>query len=650
MIDNNLISYIEQNLKNGYSASSIQNVLINQGYSAKNVLDTINYVQGNNQGAQKTPVQSQSPFKKPLFILIPVVLIIIIGLSVFFFISLSPKLISEEDFSQGTNFDLKENKEVKFNLDEEVHTLKVDSITDNSVSLTIQSNPIKVDLKIGEEKKFDLNNDGFYDIKIKLNNIFDGIPDLYVKKIHESTCVENWNCGSWSDCTEQGKQSRTCTDSNSCSTVVNKPPTTQTCTYVETCTEDWECTDWTFSTNLSVSLDFGSGEGDGSYSCIQRRNCTDNNNCNTANNKPNETRECPGSDSDFETKFKNCQPASRIHYPFGDTVHYYEEVLGSVGDLCKIKSKYLKHPNPIYEGKEMICTYDTSGGYDNLVQLTGDMCEGELWELTINPPEDPKRKVGESCGTIHKCEDDLDCINGICIVPTDDCNDDSDCGQCENCEDGQLNCVQVQDSKVCIDCLFDSACKRGYVCNSNRECVPCTNCNCIDDLDCGACNNCVSGNSMCVSTGMTKDCSDCVNDHHCNEGYKCEDYECIEDSGGDEVVECGDTVCQSNEYCAFYPQVCTPKSALGEECEEHRDSCIDGMCLDDICVAEDFFDQFASCTMNGHDCITPCTNCVSGTYTCPYIGDADGTKCVECAFQSNCKEGFKCELYECVPE
>ena len=202
MIDNNLISYIEQNLKNGYSASSIQNVLINQGYSAKNVLDTINYVQGNNQGAQKTPVQSQSPFKKPLFILIPVVLIIIIGLSVFFFISLSPKLISEEDFSQGTNFDLKENKEVKFNLDEEVHTLKVDSITDNSVSLTIQSNPIKVDLKIGEEKKFDLNNDGFYDIKIKLNNIFDGIPDLYIKKIHESTCVENWNCGSWSDCTE----------------------------------------------------------------------------------------------------------------------------------------------------------------------------------------------------------------------------------------------------------------------------------------------------------------------------------------------------------------------------------------------------------------------------------------------------------------
>lgn len=276
MIDNNLIAYIEQNLNRSYSVSSIQNALIKQGYSAKNVLDTINYVQENSKGTQKIPIQSQSTSKKALFILIPVVLIIIIGLSIFFFTSFSSQSISEDDLSQGTNFNLKENKEVKFNLDEEAHTIKVDSVTDDSVSLTIQSNPIKVDLNIGEEKKFDLNNDGFYDIKIKLNNIVDGVPDIFVKKIHESTCVENWNCGSWSDCTEQGTQTRTCTDTNACGTSKNKPPTTQSCTYVKPCTENWNCGSWSECTEQGK----------------QSRTCTDLNSCGTTKSKPSTTQSC----------------------------------------------------------------------------------------------------------------------------------------------------------------------------------------------------------------------------------------------------------------------------------------------------------------------------------------------------------------------
>jgi len=42
------------------------------------------------------------------------------------------------------------------------------------------------------------------------------------------TCVENWQCGEWSDC-ENGIQTRECIDVNNCGTEYNKPQTVQTC-------------------------------------------------------------------------------------------------------------------------------------------------------------------------------------------------------------------------------------------------------------------------------------------------------------------------------------------------------------------------------------------------------------------------------------
>lgn len=42
-------------------------------------------------------------------------------------------------------------------------------------------------------------------------------------------CTENWICGEWSPCSEQGTQTRTCTDSNSCGTSKAKPPLSQEC-------------------------------------------------------------------------------------------------------------------------------------------------------------------------------------------------------------------------------------------------------------------------------------------------------------------------------------------------------------------------------------------------------------------------------------
>src|SRR3989338_9044589 len=224
MIDKNLVSYVSQNLNKGFSIQSIQSILINQGYPPQNVYDTINYVTKVSPNTSQESLPQKSSKKIWPFIGTPIG-IIVIGLIIFLFIG-SSKTISDDEFSQGTNFELKENKEVKFVLDDEQHTIKVNSVSSDSVNLIIQSDSVQVDIKIGEEKRFDLGGDGFYDIQIKLNNIKKGVPELYIKKIHESICTENWSCTNWT-CVgtgpsnqELGILTRTCVDLNNCSQII----------------------------------------------------------------------------------------------------------------------------------------------------------------------------------------------------------------------------------------------------------------------------------------------------------------------------------------------------------------------------------------------------------------------------------------------
>ncbi|MDD5416467.1 MAG: hypothetical protein PHU12_00660 [Candidatus Aenigmarchaeota archaeon] len=44
-----------------------------------------------------------------------------------------------------------------------------------------------------------------------------------------SVCTPNWQCGNWSSCSMEEKQTRTCTDMNGCNKISNKPAETQNC-------------------------------------------------------------------------------------------------------------------------------------------------------------------------------------------------------------------------------------------------------------------------------------------------------------------------------------------------------------------------------------------------------------------------------------
>lgn len=279
MVKKDLAGIIQQWLTSGHDAPSIHKHLVKHGYDSKDVHDTINYVKKMNGKFPLTP--SPQPIRGPskgwLFVVLLIFLGIII-LSLIMFIGPLSKTISEEELFQGVNLELKEGEEIRFIFYNEVHTIKISSIQGDSVSLIIQSDPIQIDMKIGEERKIDIDDDGIYDILIKLNLRGDGGLNLFILRIGEPICNENWRCGSWDSCTEIGTQRRSCEDLNLCGTTEDIPFIIQECTYMEPtpiCNEAWNCGSWS--------------------KCVdekQPRLCTDLNSCGTTEDKPRTRRSC----------------------------------------------------------------------------------------------------------------------------------------------------------------------------------------------------------------------------------------------------------------------------------------------------------------------------------------------------------------------
>jgi len=94
----------------------------------------------------------------------------------------------------------------------------------------------------------------------------------------------------------------------------------------------------------------------------------------------------------IKEKFKECKPAkiaTTIDFgPLGGEMSYYYEIIGPIGNLCEVKSKFLKNINPDWVGKEMICQYDNSKDFETATQdaiqnMSMSKCKGDLYELMI---------------------------------------------------------------------------------------------------------------------------------------------------------------------------------------------------------------------------------------------------------------------------
>ncbi len=262
MVDPRLVRYIQTSLLRNIPIEQIKNNLYSKGWKDTDINEAINLAN------QKRPINfSQNPrkqiprqntqrlrpiqnisFRKPIsektkevkpkinliFVFAGIFGLLLISLIVFLIVRNS-SIISDEKLSQGISLNLKEDKEIKFKINEDEHSLKINSISGNSVNLVVQSDPVVVKLNVGESKKIDFEKDGVYDFYIKLNNILEGKADIVLRKISEE-CLEDWNCGDWTTC-EGGSQSRVCEDLNDCNTEKDKPEEVQDCELILNCSE-----------------------------------------------------------------------------------------------------------------------------------------------------------------------------------------------------------------------------------------------------------------------------------------------------------------------------------------------------------------------------------------------------------------------------
>ena len=278
-------------------------------------------------------------------------------------------------------------------------------------------------------------------------------PSITQSCTYDEPCIEDWDCGSWSTCTEQGKQTRTCTDSNSCGTTENKPSITQSCTYDEPCVEDWDCGSWSDCTEQET----------------QSRTCTDLNSCGTTEDKPSTTQSCtyvePCTEdwscedwsecTEQETQTRTCTDANSC---------------GTTEDKPSTTQS---------------CTYV------EVCDNNGE-CERDDGETLSNCPNDCFFS-DQTCKSSHTdCTSDEYpfCVLGFCASPIEPLRDfieanyeTENCGAipCDNCYNGVFfpNIIAygsdpIFDLYFCTECVYQSIvfiCNEGYTCEMGF-CVP----------------------------------------------------------------------------------------------------------------------------------------------------------------------------------
>lgn len=103
----------------------------------------------------------------------------------------SSRAISEAKMEEGITQYIRKGKKVEFYSNNKKHSLKVDDILEDSVVVTIQSDPIILTLKTNQTQKVDLDSDKIYDLEVVLNKIGKSSAEISMKNIEEAIPIRH---------------------------------------------------------------------------------------------------------------------------------------------------------------------------------------------------------------------------------------------------------------------------------------------------------------------------------------------------------------------------------------------------------------------------------------------------------------------------
>jgi subtilisin family serine protease len=91
---------------------------------------------------------------------------------------------TEEQLNLGFTRELSRNDKFKFDISG-IHYAKLIGIVGSEIVIEVSSTPQTATMAIGDEKKFELTGDGFYDLLVKLNRIAGTKANITIQKINE---------------------------------------------------------------------------------------------------------------------------------------------------------------------------------------------------------------------------------------------------------------------------------------------------------------------------------------------------------------------------------------------------------------------------------------------------------------------------------
>ena len=95
------------------------------------------------------------------------------------------KTSDSEKIKQGQEFSLSKKHRIRITVNNENHYVGIIDLTSSSITVNISSTPQQAVLVVGQEKKFEVTDDDYYDLLVKLNSIENNKANITVKEIYE---------------------------------------------------------------------------------------------------------------------------------------------------------------------------------------------------------------------------------------------------------------------------------------------------------------------------------------------------------------------------------------------------------------------------------------------------------------------------------